>query len=73
MTLKLGGSIEGKGMITPYFFGSVLHHFKKLGFKKIDGVNVSIANTGIFKVYLALNFELRNTFVDYHWHQKLLS
>lgn len=72
VTLKLGGSIEGKGIITPYFFGSVLDHFKKLGFKKIDGVNVSIANTGIFKVYLALNFELRDTFVDYHWHQKLL-
>ena len=69
VTLKLGGSIEGRGMITPYFFGSVIDHFKSKGMKMMNGVSVSTANTGIFKVYLALNFELRDTFLDYHWHK----
>lgn len=70
VTLKLGGSVEGRGMITPYFFGSVIDHFKNEGFKMLNGVSVSTANTGIFKVYLALNFELRNTYIDYHWHRE---
>lgn len=71
--LKLGGSVEGRGMITPYFFGSVINHFKKMEMKVLDGVDVSVANTGIFKVYLALNFDLKNTFVDYHWHKSRVS
>lgn len=70
VTLNLGGSVEGRGMITPYFFGSVIDYFKKREMKVLDGVDVSIANTGIFKVYLALNFELRKTYIDYHWHKK---
>ncbi len=69
VTLTVGGSVEGRGMITPYFFGSVINHFKNMGLKTLNGIDVSIANTGIFKVYLALNLDLRNTYIDYHWHR----
>lgn len=63
--LLLGGCIRGKGMYAPFFFGSLISHFQKKGFKKIH-TTVSAANNGILSLYLSLGFRVSKTLSDYH-------
>lgn len=66
--LVLGGSVEKKGFVSPFFFGSVINFFKnKENIKKII-TRVSAANVGILKIYIDLGFKIEETFFDYHKH-----
>lgn len=65
----LGGSIPGKGMYAPFFFGGVLNYFKDNNFKTLT-TSVSAANKGILSLYITLGFNVTNINSDYHKHIK---
>jgi len=63
--LILGGSKDGYGMMTLYFFSTILTHFQKVGIKKIE-VMISASNLGILNTYITFGFTAQMTFFDYH-------
>ena len=63
--LILGGSKDGYGMMTLYFFSTILTHFQKIGIKKVE-VMISASNLGISNTYIKFGFADRMTFFDYH-------
>lgn len=63
--LILGGSRNGSGMMTPYFWSSILTHFQKQGFKKVS-VGISAANISILNLYYQFGFKVLETRYDYH-------
>ncbi len=63
----LGGSVNGRGVYAPYFFGSVVQHFKNQGKRKIR-TTISAANTGVLSLYFTLGFNVSATKTDYHKH-----
>ncbi len=63
--LILGGSKDGYGMMTLYFFSTILTHFQKIGIKKIE-VMISASNLGILNTYISFGFTAQTTFFDYH-------
>jgi hypothetical protein len=65
--LILGGSMPGKGMLTPIFWASFIDHFKDLGIKSIE-TRISASNIGIANIYMFFDFKIRATFFDFHKH-----
>ncbi len=63
--LILGGSKDGYGMMTLYFFSTILTHFQTIGLKKIE-VMISASNLGILNTYITFGFTDQTTFFDYH-------
>ncbi|BDY13567.1 GNAT family protein [Hydrogenimonas cancrithermarum] len=63
--LILGGSKDGYGMMTLYFFSTILTHFQKIGIKKVE-VMISASNLGIANTYIKFGFTDQMTFFDYH-------
>ena len=63
--LILGGSKDGYGMMTLYFFSTILTRFQKEGIKKIE-VMISASNIGILNTYITFGFTDQMTFFDYH-------
>lgn len=63
--LILGGSKDGYGMMTLYFFSTILTRFQQEGIKKIE-VMISASNLGILNTYITFGFTDQTTFFDYH-------
>lgn len=63
--LILGGSKEGYGLMTPYFWSSMLTNLQKNGIKNIE-VLISAANIVIFNLYIKLGFNVEKTSLDFH-------
>jgi len=63
--LILGGSKDGYGMMTLYFFSTILTHFQKNKIKKLE-VMISASNLGILNTYITFGFTDQITFFDYH-------
>jgi hypothetical protein len=60
----LGGVVEQRNPIAPFFWGSVIQHFKQLGVKSIK-TTISAANNGVLSLYIALGFRVAETRFDY--------
>lgn len=68
VNLILGGSIKGKELYSPFFWGSVIAHIQKSEpCKRIQTV-ISAANTGVISLYIKLGFQIFETNIDYHKH-----
>ena len=63
--LILGGSKEGYGMMTLYFFSTVMTDLQKSGIRKMITM-ISVSNTGILNTYITFGFLAQKTFFDYH-------
>jgi len=63
--LILGGSKEGYGVMTPYFWSSMLTSLQKNDVKKVE-VLVSTANIVIINLYIKLGFNVVKTSLDFH-------
>lgn len=67
--LILGGSMPGKGMMTPLFWAAFLEHFKNLGIERIE-TKISASNIVIFNIYLFFNFQIKTVYFDFHKHAR---
>ena len=65
--LVLGGSVPGKGALTPLFWASFMDHFRSLGYRHIE-TKISASNISIFNIYMVFGFKIKNTYIDYHKH-----
>lgn len=65
--LILGGSLPERRAFSPFFFASLVQHFKSEGYTKIK-TNISFSNLGVIKIYLSLGFSIVATSFDYHRH-----
>jgi hypothetical protein len=65
--LILGGSVPGKGALTPVFWASLMEHFCELGYKYIE-TKISASNVSILNIYLFFQFKVKNTYIDFHKH-----
>lgn len=65
--LILGGSMPGKGMMTPLFWASFIEYFKGIGIKSIE-TKISASNMVIANVYLFFNFQIKAVNFDFHKH-----
>jgi len=63
--LILGGSVPGKGMLTPLFWASFLEHFKENGVKSIS-TKISASNLVIANIYFLFGFSVTSAYFDYH-------
>jgi len=63
--LILGGSKNGYGMMTLYFFSTIMTYFQKINIKKLE-VMISASNIGILNTYITFGFTDKKTFFDYH-------
>lgn len=63
--LILAGSAKEDGLISYYFWPSVLAHFKSLNVRKVKAV-ISASNLGIVNLYVGLNFTFEKTLIGYH-------
>lgn len=63
--LLLGGSLQGKGMLTPFFWASFLEYFQRSGISSIS-TRISASNITIANVYFLFGFSIQNTYFDYH-------
>jgi len=65
--LILGGSMPGKGMMTPLFWASFIEYFQAIGINciktKISASNITIAN-----IYIFFDFRIKETYFDFHKH-----
>lgn len=68
--LILGGSMPGKGMLTPLFWVSFLEYFKGMGIERVE-TKISASNIVIFNIYLFFNFQIKSVFFDFHKHFRL--
>lgn len=64
---ELGGSKEGKGHYTPFFWASLIQHFKSLEIKKIR-TRISAANIGVANIYWSFGFKISSAVIDCHKH-----
>lgn len=65
--LVLGGSMPGKGMMTPLFWASFIEYFKSLGINRIE-TKISASNITIANIYIFFNFKIKATYFDFHKH-----
>lgn len=63
--LILGGSLPGKGMLTPLFWASFLEYFQQMGIKSI-ATKISASNIVIANIYMLFGFSLKGTYIDFH-------
>ncbi len=63
VSLILGGSKQGYGIYSPYFWSSIVKYFDK--YIKITA-NISASNITIFKLYLDLGFKVTNSYSCFH-------
>lgn len=64
---ELGGSKNGKGHYTPFFWASLIQHFKEQKIKKIR-TRISAANIGVANIYWSFGFKVSSTVIDCHKH-----
>lgn len=65
--LILGGSLPERRAFSPFFFASLVEHFRSRGYERIR-TNISFSNLGVLKIYLSLGFSITGTNFDYHRH-----
>lgn len=65
--LILGGSLPGKGLYSPYFYGGAIQYFKLKGLKALTA-SVSAANKGMLSLKILLGFNVTSIHADYHKH-----
>lgn len=65
--LVLGGSLPGKGALTPLFWASFMDHFRASGIKFIE-TKISASNISIANIYSFFNFKIKSTYFDFHKH-----
>lgn len=65
--LVLGGSMSGKGMMTPLFWASFIEYFRDLGVKNIE-TKISASNIVMANIYLFFNFQIKAVNFDFHKH-----
>lgn len=63
--LILGGSKEGYGMMTLYFFSTLMTDLQNKGIKKMDTM-ISASNLGILNTYISFGYTVQKSFFDYH-------
>ena len=63
--LILGGSKEGYGMMTLYFFSTLMTDLQSKGIKKMETM-ISASNLGIVNTYISFGFSVQKSFFDYH-------
>ncbi len=63
--LILGGSKEGYGMMTLYFFSTLMTDLQSKGVKRMDTM-ISAANLGILNTYVSFGYTVQKSFFDYH-------
>ena len=63
--LVLGGSLPGKGFLTPIFWASFLEYFQKMGIKSVS-TKISASNIVIVNIYMLFGFSLKRTYFDLH-------
>jgi hypothetical protein len=63
--LILGGSKEGYGMMTLYFFSTLMTDLQKQGIKRMDTM-ISASNLGILNTYISFGYTVQKSFFDYH-------
>lgn len=63
--LILGGSLPGKGMLTPLFWASFLEYFKAAGIKSIF-TKISASNVVIANIYFLFGFSVKSVHFDFH-------
>jgi len=65
VTLWLGGSDEGKGFLTPFFWSSCFTELQHRGVKRIGGI-LSAANVPMFNTYIKLAFKVDKVLLGFH-------
>lgn len=63
--LILGGSKEGYGMMTLYFFSTLMTDLQSKGVRRMDTM-ISSANLGILNTYVSFGYTVQKSFFDYH-------
>lgn len=65
--LILGGSLPGKGVLTPLFWASFMEYFRESGVKYIE-TKISASNIVICNIYSFFNFKVKSAYFDFHKH-----
>lgn len=65
VTLFVGGSDEGKGFLTPFFWSSFLTELQRRGIKRVGGI-MSAANVPMFNMYVKLAFRVDKVLLGFH-------
>ena len=65
VNLIVGGSAEGKGFLSPFFWSSFLTEFQRRDIKRVDGI-ISAANIPIFNLYIKLGFKIDKVLLGFH-------
>lgn len=65
--LVLGGSLPGKGVLTPFFWASFLEFFRQKGINTVT-TKISAANIVIVNIYIFFGFKVSKVLVDFHKH-----
>lgn len=65
--LILGGSMPGKGAMTPLFWASFMEYFRNLGIERIE-TKISASNIVIANIYLFFNYQIKAVYFDFHKH-----
>lgn len=65
VTLFVGGSDEGKGFLTPFFWSSFLTELQCRGIKRVGGI-ISAANIPMFNMYIKLAFKIDKALIGFH-------
>ena len=65
--LILGGSMPGKGMMTPLFWASFIEYFRARDIKRIE-TKISASNITIANIYIFFGFKIKETYFDFHKH-----
>ena len=63
--LILGGSKEGYGMMTLYFFSTLMTDLQSKGVRRMDTM-ISASNLGILNTYISFGYTVQKSFFDYH-------
>jgi hypothetical protein len=65
--LVLGGSLPGKGALTPLFWASFMEYIRASGIEYIE-TKISASNVAIVNIYSFFNFKIKSTYFDFHKH-----
>ncbi len=65
VTLWVGGSGEGKGFLTPFFWSSFFTKLQQRDVKRIGGI-ISAANVPMFNIYIKLAFKVDKVLLGFH-------
>jgi hypothetical protein len=65
VTLWVGGSDEGKGFLTPFFWSSFFTELQQRDVKRIGGI-ISAANVPMFNIYIKLAFKVDKVLLGFH-------